>query len=164
MLRWRLRSVALAACVTLAAAFAGTPVGAVEAPPGSTNFTPPRDVPNYFSNESGPFQGAAGARSAQPGAVPGIAAPAPHRALAVAESRHARHHLGRGAKARGRVRLARGRAAAHRHVVHAYAARRGTASGPRALHAQPRLAGSKAVAIRSRPAPGRAGRVARAGR
>ena len=73
----RLRPPALALGVALAIAAAGIPVGAVEAPPGSKNFTPPADVPNYFSNESGPFQGGANARGSAVAADPNLAAPVP---------------------------------------------------------------------------------------
>src|SRR5260221_2740932 len=59
----------------LALAIAGSPADAVEAPPGSKNFTPPRDVPNYFSNESGPFQGGANARNTQSDTAPILASP-----------------------------------------------------------------------------------------
>src|SRR5205807_1329788 len=72
----RLRGLALACCAALAVVVAGVPANAVEAPPGSKNFSPPRDVPNYFSNESGPFQGGAHARSAQPDTAPIVAAQA----------------------------------------------------------------------------------------
>ncbi|MGC2411973.1 MAG: hypothetical protein WA459_04660, partial [Stellaceae bacterium] len=58
----RLRRLALGCGVGLALAVAGARADAVEAPPGSKNFTPPSGVPNYFSNESGPFQGGANAR------------------------------------------------------------------------------------------------------
>jgi hypothetical protein len=69
-LRRRLRRLLLAVGASLAVVVAALPVAAVETPPGSKNFTPPRNVPNYFSNESGPFNGGAGARTAQPGPVP----------------------------------------------------------------------------------------------
>jgi hypothetical protein len=132
----RLRHLAIAICVGLAIAVAGTPADAVEAPPGSRNFTPPSDVPNYFSNESGPFQGRATARNAQPEAVPVVAAPTSHRGRAVASRRASRHHHpGHVAKAGGRTRLAHGRASGHRQVAHAGAVRRGHASGPKVAHA-----------------------------
>src|SRR5580700_6717453 len=109
---------ALALGLALAAAVAGGPAAAVEAPPGSKNFTPPADVPNYFSNESGPFQGGANARNAQPGAAPIVAAPASRGRALTASRRNARHHAARIAKARGRTRLAHGKATAHRQLAH----------------------------------------------
>jgi hypothetical protein len=61
----------LVAAVTASA----MPAGAV-APPGTRNFTAPGYVPDYFSNESGPFHtGAAAARPGRTG-VEGYAAPA----------------------------------------------------------------------------------------
>ena len=66
-----LRHLMLAAGVALAASVAGAPVHAVAAPPGSKNFTPPGDVPNYFSGEAQSFQGNAASRFRQIGnAVP----------------------------------------------------------------------------------------------
>jgi len=162
-LRRRFRPVVLAVCVALFAAAAGMPAGAVEAPPGSANFTPPGSVPNYFSNESGPFQGGAAARPAQPGAGPVFTAPAPRRRIAAAPRRDGRHHARYAAPARGRARLARARAGGHRYAVHAPIARSGAASRGRAAHARSGPARSKAVAAGRRPAPGKSRRVARAG-
>ena len=158
----RLNPLALALCVALAAGLAGLPADAVEAPPGSKNFSPPVDVPNYFSNESGPFQGGANARNGQPGAGPVVAAPA-SRGRALAASRgNARHHAGRIAKARGRTRLAHGKAGARRQFAHAGAARSGKAAGPRAAHAQVTHIAGKAVAAKSRAASSKNKRIARA--
>ena len=161
------RRLAVAVCVALAAALAGTPVDAVEAPAGSRNFSPPSNVPNYYSNESGPFQGGANARTAQPGAGPAYAAPAPRSRIAAASRRIGRHHARGTATARGRYRLARGKAGVHHRqfvharIVHAGAARSGKALRPRMVQAQPRSARSKAAAVRSRPAPGKGKPVAR---
>ncbi len=161
-LSWRFRRLALASCVALAVVVAGVPADAVEAPPGSKNFTPPRDVPNYFSNESGPFQGGAHARSAQPDTAPIVAAPA-SRGRAVASSRrNARHHAARLAKARGRTRLAHGKASVHRQVAHAGAPRSGKASGPKTAHVQVRPANGKAVAAKNRAASSKGKRIAQA--
>ncbi len=161
-LRRSLRPLALAACVTLAAGLAGAPADAVEAPPGSKNFTPPGYVPNYFSNESGSFRGGASVGAAQPGAGPAVEASAPRRRVAAASRRHPRHHAGRAATAHGRLRLARGRASAHRHVLYAHAARSGKASRASVAHARAMPAKTKAVAAKSRPAPAKAKRLARA--
>jgi hypothetical protein len=156
-LRRRLPLRALALGLALAAAVAGGPTAAVAAPPGSKNFTPPADVPNYFSNESGPFQGGANARNAQSDTAGNAAAPAsPGRAL-TASRRTARHHAARLAKARGRTRLAHVKASAHRQFAHA-----GTASASKTVHAQVRSVGGKAVAAKSRAASSKNKRIARA--
>ena len=151
-LSWRLHLLVLALSIGLAAAGASVPAKAVEAPPGTTNFTPPANVPNYFSNESGPFQGGANARDAQPGIGPSLAAPAPRGMGAILSHRDSRHHPGRTAKARGRTRMAHGRASAHRQFAHAGAPKRGQASEPRTAHAQVRHATGKAVAAKGRAA------------
>jgi len=164
-----LRRLALAGCVVLAALTAGAALDAVAAPPGSKNFTAPASVPNYFSNEAGSFRGDATARAAQSGA-PTLAAPAPHSRVAAASHRIGRHHAGGTAKARGHVRLARGKAGAHRQLararhggaVHATAARSARSAAPRMAHAQHGPARSKAVAAKSRPAPGKGKSAARA--
>jgi hypothetical protein len=163
-LRRRLRLTALAVCVALAAGLAGLPAGAVEAPPGSKNFNPPANVPNYFSNESGPFQGGAAARTAHTGAGPIFAAPAPRRTIATAARRYVRHHARHVARARGRFRLARGKASAqryiaHRHIAHAPMARRGKAW---LTHARAGPARGKAAAASKRPAPSKGKRLVRA--
>jgi hypothetical protein len=159
----RLRRLALALSVALApAAAAGMPAGAVEAPPGSKNFTPPADVPNYFSDESGPFQGGAAARDAQPEIGPSLAAPAPRGRSAVSSRRFSRHHAGRLARARGRTRVAHGKASAHRQFAHAGAVHGGHASGPRAAHAEVGHAAGKAVAAKTPPASSKGKHIAHA--
>jgi len=139
----------LALSLALATAVAGMPADAVETPLGSKNFTPPADVPNYFSNESGPFQGGASARDAQPAIGPSLAAPVPRGLGAALAHRTVRHHPARTARARSRTRLAHGKASAHRQLAHAGAARGGHASGPRTAHAQVRHAAGKAVAAKT---------------
>ena len=161
-LPWRLPLRALALGLLLAAAVAGGPVAAVAAPQGSKNFTPPADVPNYFSNESGPFQGGATARNAQSDTAPVAAAPAPRGRVLTASRRNARHHAARLAKARGRTRLAHAKSSANRQFAHA-----GTASASKTVHAQVRSAqvrspGGKAVAAKSHAASSKNKRVARA--
>src|SRR5437588_13092673 len=101
-LSWGLRALALALSVALVLAMAGVPAVAVEAPPGSKNFSPPGYVPNYFSNESGPFRGGASAGSAPSETAPIVAAVGSRDRVAAASRRHG----GRIAKARGRTRLA----------------------------------------------------------
>jgi len=148
---------ALALGLALAAAVAGIPAAAAAAPPGSKNFTPPADVPNYFSNESGPFQGGANARNTQSDTSAIGALPAsPGRALTLSR-RTARHHAAHLAKARGRTRLAHAKAGAHRQFAHAR-----TASGSRTVHAQVRSAISKAVAAKSHASSSKNKRIARA--
>ena len=149
----RLRRSALACCVALAVVVAGARADAVEAPPGY--------VPNYFSNESGPFRGGAHARSAQPETAPIVAAPSSRGKLAASSHRTARHHAARLAKSRGRTRLAHGKASPHRQVAHAGAARSGKSSGAKLAHAQVRPAGGKAIAAKSRAASSKGKRVAR---
>ena len=131
-----LRALVLAFGAGLAIAVAGAPAGALEAPPGSKNFTPPADVPNYFSNESGPFHSGATAHTAQPSAVPVAIAPPVHGGHAVASRRDSRHrHPTRLAKGGGRTRLAHGKTSGHRQVAHAGATRHGHASKPIVAHA-----------------------------
>jgi hypothetical protein len=169
-----LRHLMLAAGVALAAAVAGAPVDAVAAPPGSKNFTPPGYVPNYFSGEAPSFQGNAATQPVQPGASqprvgPGFAAP--QSTVAAASRGLGRRHAVRAAQGRGRLRLAHGRATAHRQLVDARAGHAGTgrarvatsarAPGPRVAQARHGPATSKAVAARSRPAPGKGRSAAR---
>jgi hypothetical protein len=76
--RWaggRLSRLALAVCVAYGAGI-GAETLAAGPPFGSRNFTPPGHVPNYFSNESGPFRGGGGGQTASPVvAAPGPAGP-----------------------------------------------------------------------------------------
>jgi hypothetical protein len=162
---------ALCGWVVLAALTAGAALDAVAAPPGTKNFTAPSNVPNYFSNEAGSFRGDATARAAQSGAPPSLAAPAPRRTVAAASRRAGRHQVGRTAKARGHVRLARGKAGAHRQVVrtrhggavHATAVRSARSAGSKTAHARHGPARTKAVAAKSRPVPAK-GKTAAHGR
>ena len=150
-----LRALTLA-LAALALAVAGAPADAVEAPPGSKNFSPPRDVPNYFSNESGPFQGGANTRNAQSETAPIVAAPGPHGRVATSSRRNARH-AARNAKARGRTRLAHGKAVAHRQFAQA-----GTGHGAKIARAQVKSAAGKAAVAKSRAASSKGKRIARA--
>ena len=172
----RLCDLALAFSIGLGLAFLGAPAHAIEAPAGSKNFTPPGDVPNYFSNESGPFRGGAAASTAQQGAVPVVAAPAvvapvAHSGRAMATHRTSgHHHPGRVAKAGGHTRLAHGKAGGHRQVAHAGTARHGHAPGPKVAHAAgPKVAhvtaghlAGKTVAAKSRAASSKGKHPARA--
>ena len=163
-----LRHLALAAALVLAA-----PASAVEPPPGTKNFTPPSSVPNYFSNESGPFGGGGAiARSVPPGnIVPMIAAPAPRGRVTVAARSAGRRHLAHNAKAKRQTRLARGRAtgrqfaqaatrggktARGRNAVVARSAKSAKATSVRTAGVQPRGgAAAKTAAVKSRTAPGK---------
>jgi hypothetical protein len=143
----------LALCVAFAS------VHAIAAP-GSKNFTSPPYVPNYFSSEAGSFQGNATAQAPQPGAGPVFAAPAPRRTVAVASRRAARYHAVRVTRAHRYLRLVRSKAAAHRQYLDARIARvqvfrAGVADSraARRANAQPRAAGGKAIAAKTRPAP-----------
>ena len=155
-LSWGLRALALALSVALVLAGAGVPADAVEAPPGSKNFSPPGYVPNYFSNESGPFQGGANARNVQSETAPIVAAPGPRSRVAAASRRNTRH-ASRIAKAKGRTRLASGKAVAHRQL-----ARAGATHGAKASSAKTAHAVGKAVAAKSRAASSKGKRIARA--
>ena len=102
----------------VAFAAAGGSANAVEPGFGSRNFTAPGSVPNYFSNEASPFQGAAGA--AQPGADRYSAAPAYSYAAGVAPRRYYR-----AARGKQRGRLARGRVSSSRELARAGAPKGG---------------------------------------
>jgi hypothetical protein len=185
-LRLSLRLLALAAVVALAG-LVGEPANALEGPPGSKNFTPPRYVPNYFSNESGSFRGGSAAGAAQPGAGPVVAAPAPYRKVVATAQRHPRyrhhagrhhvrphyagrnharvHHARRAATAHGRFRLARGQTHAHRHVLlvhHPHASRSGKPSRAKSAHAPVRHGKTTAVSAKSRHVHAKVRRLAQA--
>jgi hypothetical protein len=153
----RLHGLALVLGAAFVIVVAGAPADAVEAPPGSKNFSPPADVPNYFSNESGPFQGGANTRNAPSDTAPIVAAPASRGGALAASRRDARRHAARG---RGRTRLAHGKAAAHRQLAHAGAPRSARVPASRAAHVQVRPASGKAIAAKSRAAASKGKRVA----
>jgi len=155
----RLYGLVLALSAALAIAAVGTPANAVEAPPGSKNFTPPGDVPNYFSNESGPFQGGANTRNAPSDTAPIVAAPASRGRALAASRRNSRHHA---ALARGRTRLAHGKAAGHRQLAHAGATHSAKAVRSKTAHAQVKPASGKAAAAKSRAASSKGKRIAAA--
>lgn len=164
---------ALAACTGLLLA-ASMPARAVEPAPGSKNFEPPGAVPNYFSNEAGPFRGGAGAETtySSPGGNSGPAVVSPYpprRTAAAAPRRSAGRHAARG---KSRTRLAHAHARSGR-----YAARTRTAKAKSAVlrtahaHAKPaasklkttaakRTAASKAAAAK-RPASAKSRPAAR---
>jgi hypothetical protein len=149
----------LALGVALAIALGGFPAGAVEAPPGSKNFTPPGDVPNYFSNESGPFQGGANARNAPSDTAPIVAVPASRGKALAASRRDARRQA---AHAKGRTRLAHGKAAARRQFARAGPSHGTRGVGSKHARAEVRPASGKPVAAKSRAASSKTKRVAAA--
>jgi len=137
---------ARALVIALALVMAALPADALDTP-GSKNFTAPRGVPNYFSNESGPFNGAAGGQSAPAGSVPTVAAPAARGGAAFAAAPHryyAHRYAARGGKGRARYRLAH-RRGGHRYVVHV-GAHRARVSGIKVAHVR--------SAVHGRPAAG----------
>lgn len=151
----------VALAVGLVVGAAGLPAAAVETPVGSKNFTAPRSVPNYFTNESGALTGAAGARGGQWRAPDYAASRAyPRSSYGYAAATHRFVHHGGHLAARSRYRhLAHGRVGAHRHFVHL--ALRGRRR--QALHARPAAAHHRAVHPQARPSTGTK-RIARAGR
>jgi hypothetical protein len=148
----------LALAVGLLVSVVGLPAGAVQTPVGSKNFTPPSYVPNYFSNESGAFTGARGARQAPPIYAAPRAYPrsAYRHTAATHRSGHYRRHT---VSRRSYHYRARGRAVAHRHFVHV-AARGGR---PTALHNRPANGHHRVVRPHARSTAGTK-RIARAGR
>jgi hypothetical protein len=136
---------------------------AVEPPSGSRNFTAPRHVPNYFSNETAPFRGTSGGQTASPGGGPVVAVPAQAYHGTVASNRRARQqsvHAGR-----QRAKLARGKAGRHGQVVRAHGSRGGKAIAARSAHARIKASGARsapAKAHRDKAHGAKAQRVARA--
>ena len=159
----RLRRLALAVCLAYGAAVGAAAGAAVELPSGSSNFTPPNHVPNYFSNETAPFRGTSGGQTASPGASPVVAVPGAAE-RSVASGRAARQYSVQAG--RHRARLARGKAGRHgNQVAHARVSRAGKAAVARNTSTR------KAIASTRRAAPakahgtktqGRTQRVARA--
>jgi hypothetical protein len=92
---------------------------AVEPISGSRNFTPPRSVPDYFSNESGPFHDRAAGRAAQPGSDRFITGSVPSAAAAPARH-HQRKVSASSARAKHRGKHARSGPTRHRHAVRAH--------------------------------------------
>jgi hypothetical protein len=138
----------------------GLSAGAVESPAGSKNFTAPRYVPNYFSNESGAFTGAIHRPGVQPSA-PVYAAPRAYPRPSygyAAASRRAVDDRRYTSSRRRYHHLARGRLAARRHFIHV------AARGHRhALHARP-AANHRQRAVRFHASSAaRTKRIARAG-
>ena len=170
------------ALVCLVAMVAAGPVGGAVAdpPPGSKNFETPSNVPNYFSNEAGPFRGETPvppATPAMPAApAPAASAPSPVAPAAVApepnirtaerpSGRGGRRHIARG-RGRGRVASAHGRAATGRRGGRVVVAR-GHAPARRAEHvrtvqAQPKTPHAAKAAAKSRSAPAKGKRAVHA--
>lgn len=145
----------VAAAGLLVAGLPVAPAAALEMPSGTKNFTPPGSVPNYFSNESGSFNGGAAARAAQRAIAPAVAAPA--RDYAVERRQHG-HQRGRYARAHGRYRLAYHHLSHHHRVGPQRAAYRSHHGGRPAAHAAARHASA------AHRVAGSGKRIARAGR
>jgi hypothetical protein len=159
--RRRLLSSWLAAVVAvLVVAAVGVPAWAIETPAGSKNFSAPRYVPNYFSNETGAFTGAVGARGVGPGTAPVYAAPRPasRSHYGYAAPHRTGRYRGHAAARRRYHHLVHGRMRAPRHFVHV------AAHGRRqSLHARSAVAHHRAVRPRSRSSA-RIRHIARVGR
>jgi hypothetical protein len=126
-----IRGLALAGLLAFCGALAATPAIAFELPPsGNKNFTSPGSVPDYFSNEAGPFgrgsqtatQGADRFNTAPSAAARGYAAmPQPGQSNAASAGRNAyrfglphagtARHVASSQRGRARIRYARGRPA-----------------------------------------------------
>jgi hypothetical protein len=157
----RFRHLALAACIAVLTAAVNVPASAVEPAPGSKNFEPPSAVPNYFSNEAGPFRGGAGAETtySNPPSNQGpvvVSPDAPSRAAAAAPRRSVSRHA---ARANRHVRYARYAHTRGRGSRYAYA--RSSRSAHRVAHASARPAAHKTVAVRRQAAPTRSRPAAR---
>jgi hypothetical protein len=138
-LRRRLRARAVAVVLLLGATVASGSAHAVEAGPGSRNFTAPGSVPNYFSNEAAPFQGEI--RAAQPGADQYNAAPGRTTTTAAAPRRHTRKASASAARGKHRGKLVRAKGSSSRQL-----ARAGAAKGGKAALGRTRSAKSKTAA------------------
>jgi hypothetical protein len=128
------------ACLTLFAA--NLPAAAQLSTPGSRNFEPPSSVPNYFSNEAGPFQGGAGAETTYSSSGPAVVSPYPPTQTAAVEPlRTAVRHV---ARANRRVRLARAHPRSGRHAARTRVAKaKVKVKVVRVAHAHAKLAGPK---------------------
>jgi hypothetical protein len=108
---------ALAGCAVVFLASANLPARAQVPMEGSRNFQAPSSVPNYFSNEAGPFRGGAGAEttysSPPPIQQPMVVSPSPSARVAAAPSRGTQRHVTR---AKARTKLAQARARTKRHA------------------------------------------------
>ena len=159
----RLQRLALAVCLAYGGGLGAEMAVAAEPPSGSRNFTAPRHVPNYFSNETAPFRGTSGGQTASPGAGPVVAAPVQAHHGAVVSNRRARQqsvHAGR-----QRAKLARGKAGRHGQVVRVRGSRGAKVVAARSAHARSKASGARAApakAHRGKSHGAKAQRVARA--
>jgi hypothetical protein len=147
----RLRRLALAVCVAYGGGLGAEMAVAVEPASGSRNFTAPRHVPNYFSNETAPFRGASGGQTASPGNSPVVVIPRTVNGGSVESNRHARQKSVQAG--RHRARLARGKVRRGQ-AVHARLARGGKAVVARRGHSV--AAKRKATINARRPAAAKA--------
>jgi hypothetical protein len=112
----------------LRAAFAGwlllaaasVPAAAQAPAAGTKNFDPPNSVPNYFSNEAGPFRGGAGAETTYSSSGPAVVPSTPRERVAAAPGRSAPHHAARAGR---RVHLAHAHGRPSRHAARARTAK-----------------------------------------
>ncbi|HTQ32861.1 MAG TPA: hypothetical protein VMI30_01720 [Stellaceae bacterium] len=116
----RARSWRIGLFLGLVAALTAVEVRAADTGNGSKNFTAPRSVPNYFSNEAGPMLGPASETQRGPLYMrQTYGTPAQtQRAFAAPPSRYARQHIAM-AEPRGRlIRMHGRRVVAHHVIVH----------------------------------------------
>lgn len=159
----RLFGLALAALLFLLVA---TLSASAQAPvAGTRNFEPPTSVPNYFSNEAGPFRGGAGAETTYSSSGPALASPYPPVQTAAAvprrtASRHATranrhvrlaHAHSRSGRHAARTRLAKAKHAVPR-VAHAHVKPAAGKKGATKLASAKKPGASKAAASKKQPA------------
>lgn len=144
----------VAALLTMAAA-------AAEPPGGAANFRPPGYVPDYFSNESGAFRGAA-AVAAPSSAAPVVAAPS--QPTATETVRHVARRSLHAARADARHRRLARRGAHHprRPAIHAVRARAGKAAHVVARRRPTHRSPGKSVAAKRSNPPAKGKHLARA--
>jgi hypothetical protein len=158
----RLFGLAVAALLFL---FVATLPASAQAPvAGTRNFEPPTSVPNYFSNEAGPFRGGAGAETTYSSSGPALASPYPPVQTAAAPrrtvSRHVAHvnrHLrfahahSRSGRHAARTRIAKAKAAVSR-IAHAHARPAAGKKGATKLASAKKPGATKAAASKKQPA------------
>lgn len=144
----RLLRLAFAGCLLLLAEF--QPASAQAPAAGSRNFEPPPSVPNYFSNEAGPFRGGTGAETTYSNSEPAVATPyQPAQAEAAAPRRTATRYA---ARANRHVRLA-AHTRSGRHVARTRIAKKTAASRVAHAHAQPAMGKRAATKLASAKRP-----------
>ena len=144
------RRMALALGLLAAAAAPGFAAGIAQPPPGTKNFATPPAVPNYFTDESGPFHTRASAHAASLGDEPRFTRPEPAEPAAIAPTRyrsarlrHAAAHYRHRAGPHHRASLRR---TAYRSTTHPRAGGRLASNRSRAAHLADRAAPSRGAA------------------